>query len=188
MAPELVDLFCEEYAREANRLRRAAEACLDDMKIALAKVRREEARFIAAVRDGAPAGPLAQPMASAETEEQRLVDEICDAQEPDPVRLHPGMAQIYRRRVGDLVAALTKEDDAGMAREAIRDLIDRVVLTPDGQAKGGLRIDLEGEFARSFTPCGVCGRGRACRGCRERQNPASGRDGVWNVFGCGDRI
>ena len=147
MAPELVALFCEEYLREVNRLRREAEASLDDMNIALAKVRREQARFIAAIRDGAPAGPLAQPMASAEKEEQRLVDEIGAAQKPDPVRLHPGMAQIYRRKVGDLVAALTKEDDAGMAREAIRNLIDRVILTPDGQAKGGLRIDLEGELA-----------------------------------------
>jgi hypothetical protein len=45
MAPELVALFCEEYLREANRLRREAEASLDDMKIALAKVQREQARL-----------------------------------------------------------------------------------------------------------------------------------------------
>jgi site-specific DNA recombinase len=147
MAPELVALFCEEYLREVNRLRREAEASLDDMKIALAKVQREQARFIEAIREGAPAGPLAQPMALLEKEEQRLVEAIGDAKKPDPIRLHPGMAQIYRRRIADLVGALVEEDDSGTAREAIRSLIDRVVLTPDNAAKGGLRIDLEGELA-----------------------------------------
>jgi site-specific DNA recombinase len=42
---------------------------------------------------------------------------------------------------------LAEEDDSGAAREAIRGLIDRVVLTPDKSAKGGLSIDLEGELA-----------------------------------------
>ena len=136
--------------REANRLRREAEASLDDLKIALAKVRCEQARFIAAIRDGAPAGPLVQPMASAEKEEQRLVDGIGGAQRPDPIRLHPGMAQIYRRRVADLVRALTEEDDAGMAREAIRGLIDRVVLTPTGRAGAGFALIWKGNSPGSW--------------------------------------
>ena len=79
-------------------------------------------------------------------EEQRLVEPLRDAQEPGSVRLHPGMAQTYRRKVAGLVRALAEEDDAGTAREAIRGLIDRVVLTRQG-GEGRLRIDLEGELA-----------------------------------------
>jgi hypothetical protein len=113
-----VALFCEEYLREADRVRGEAWALPDDMRMALAKVRREQARFICGHSRGFR-GRASRAADGSEKAGQRLVAGIADAQEqePDPIRLHKVMAQIHRRKVADLVRAMTQEDDAGMARE-----------------------------------------------------------------------
>ncbi|MFN3686448.1 zinc ribbon domain-containing protein [Salinarimonas sp.] len=147
MDPALVALFCEEYTKESNRLRREASAALDTKQDRLARIRRELARFVTAIRDGAPAGPLVRPMAQLEKDEHELVAAIEAMKKPSPIRLHPGMADVYRRRIGDLVRTLAEEDEFGAAREAIRGLIERVVSTPDAEARGGLRTDLGGQLA-----------------------------------------
>lgn len=47
-----------------------------------------------------------------------------------PPLLHPGMAELYRQRVTDLAQALEHPDTRTEAAEAIRGLIDAIVLTP----------------------------------------------------------
>jgi site-specific DNA recombinase len=54
------------------------------------------------------------------------------------------MAEIYRQRVDGLQEAFAAGTERDQAHEAIRRLIDKVVLTP---AEGVLRIDLHGEAA-----------------------------------------
>ena len=55
------------------------------------------------------------------------------------------MADVYRRKVEQLADALNGDDLASCsAREALRALIERVVLTPTA---GGVTIDLIGEQA-----------------------------------------
>ena len=51
------------------------------------------------------------------------------------MRLHPSIAETYRTRVADLAHALEKPARAGEARDTLRALIDKVVLTP---VKGAL--------------------------------------------------
>ena len=64
---------------------------------------------------------------------------------PEPkVYLAPNMAEIYRERVDGLQKVLSTGGERDQAHEAIRGLIDKVVLTP---AEGVLRIDLHGEAA-----------------------------------------
>ena len=50
--------------------------------------------------------------------------------EPPPL-LHPGMAKLYRQKVSDIAQALEHPDTRTEAAEAIRGLIDEIVLTPD---------------------------------------------------------
>jgi hypothetical protein len=92
-----VALFCEEYLREADRVRGEAWALPDDMRMALAKVRREQARFICGHSRGFR-GRASRAADGSEKAGQRLVAGIADAQEqePDPIRLHKVMAQIHR--------------------------------------------------------------------------------------------
>ena len=51
-----------------------------------------------------------------------------------PVRLHPNLSEIYRRKVGDLAQTLSDEALRGPAFETIRKLISsvRVLTTPEG--------------------------------------------------------
>ncbi len=57
--------------------------------------------------------------------------------------LSPGMAEIYRARVAGLHAALNAPDADRDAVEAIRSLIEKIVLVP---VDGKLAVDLYGDI------------------------------------------
>ena len=59
--------------------------------------------------------------------------------------MHPGIAETYRRRIERLTAALAHPDDAAEAAEAIREIIDRIVITP-GPTRRDLSVTLQGEL------------------------------------------
>ena len=64
---------------------------------------------------------------------------------PDmPELLHPRMADVYREKVGSLCLALEGEESRAGAREAIRALIEAILLEPDGDQ---LKITLKGDLA-----------------------------------------
>ncbi|MDT0684499.1 hypothetical protein RM543_17600 [Roseicyclus sp. F158] len=57
---------------------------------------------------------------------------------PSPLRYHPAMAVTYRERVGALIRGLGDTDGMEEAMDALRGLVERIVLTPE--ADGGLSI------------------------------------------------
>ena len=61
-----------------------------------------------------------------------------------PELLHPCMADVYREKVGSLCLALEREESRTGAVEAIRALIEAIVLEPDGEK---LKITLKGDLA-----------------------------------------
>jgi hypothetical protein len=58
------------------------------------------------------------------------------------------MADVYRRKVEELAAALQRPDTRLEASETLRGLIDSIVLSPEG---GQLRIELRGNLAAMLT-------------------------------------
>src|SRR5262249_5135009 len=67
-----------------------------------------------------------------------------------PVRLHPNLAEIYRRKVENLRGALGREDAREEAVAILRGLIDQIRLEPvDGQ----LGIYLVGNLAAILGLC-----------------------------------
>ena len=58
----------------------------------------------------------------------------------------PGSREIYHRKVERLAEALTDPDAHRDAAEAIRDLVERVTLTP-GEKRGEMRATLHGDLA-----------------------------------------
>jgi len=65
---------------------------------------------------------------------------------PQPApRVHPNLAEVYRRKVERLEEALNEPDARAEAAEALRALIERIVLTP-GAARGEMRAELHGEL------------------------------------------
>ena len=61
-----------------------------------------------------------------------------------PEVLHPRMADVYREKVGSLCLALESEENSTGARDAIRALIEAILLEPDGDR---LNITLKGDLA-----------------------------------------
>ena len=61
-----------------------------------------------------------------------------------PELLHPRMADLYRERVGSLCSALENQESRRGAVEAIRALIETILLAPEGDE---LKITLKGDLA-----------------------------------------
>lgn len=67
-----------------------------------------------------------------------------DAADAPPPLLHPNLAVLYREKITTLAAALERPETRPEAAEAIRGLVDAIVLTP---AENELRIELKGKLA-----------------------------------------
>ena len=62
-----------------------------------------------------------------------------------PVRLHPNLAQVYRRQVEHLQDALNEPEIRDEAAQILRGLVDRVSIGP---AENGLEVEIVGEIAK----------------------------------------
>ncbi len=143
MDPALFKLFCDEFTKTANQLRgaKAAERTRKESDLRMVKSRLR--RIVDAIAQGVAALTLKDELLALETRKATLEQELADWHE-EPVRLHPNMAEVYRKQVEELAELVQLEEHKQDAFEAIRALVDRVVLSPD-QAK--LRVDLHGEIA-----------------------------------------
>ncbi len=144
MAPDLVAEFVAAFTEEWNRLLAEQGAVNATRLRELDTVRRKLAGLIDAIADGMRAPGLQQKL--DELEGRRAVLEAELARAPGtPIRLMPNLADVYRDKVAMLQEALTGADGTE-ALEAVRGLIDQVVIKP-AEAGKGLAIELIGEIA-----------------------------------------
>jgi site-specific DNA recombinase len=142
MRQDLFEDFCREYVRELNRLRMERRASLTHSRQELAAVEREIRKLIQAIKDGVSALSFKDELLSLEARKAELQSRL-DAPEM-PELLHPRMADVYREKVGNLCLSLESEESRTGAREAIRALIDAILLEADGDR---LKITLKGDLA-----------------------------------------
>jgi site-specific DNA recombinase len=142
MRRDLFEDFCREYVRELNRLRMEHRASLSHGRQELAAVEREIRRFIQAIKDGVSAFPIKDELLSLEARKAELQSRLDSPEMPE--LLHPRMADVYREKVGGLCLALESEESRTSAREAIRALIEAILLERDGER---LKITLKGDLA-----------------------------------------
>jgi site-specific DNA recombinase len=143
MHPELFKEFCAEFIKEVNRLKHDQAAQRSSLEAELTRVARRVRKIVDAIADGVPARSLKDELLGLEAREDEIKVKLAATPEPK-VYLAPNMAEIYRDRVDGLQQALAAGGEQDQACEAIRDLIDKVVLTP---VEGVLRVDLHGEVA-----------------------------------------
>jgi len=147
MDPELMAIFCEEYTREKNRLVAEKNAAIIGAKAELTKIERDIDRLVQAIMDGVPGGHVKDKIGRLEARQAELEARLDGAAE-EPVLLHPNMAEFYRQRVSRLREALTDEEYRMEATALIRELIDRIVITPvEHEGRTTLSIDLYGDIA-----------------------------------------
>ena len=150
MDPDLFKVFCEEFHREVNRLRMDDNAELIAQKADLEKVERRIHKIVEMITDDdAPIRALKDELRALEARRTQLEAVKAKAKAPKPL-LHPNLAELYRRKVSQLQAALQYPKDREEAFELIRGLIDQIVLTP---AKGQLEIEIKGQLAAILELC-----------------------------------
>ena len=108
----------------------------------LAAVEREIRKFIQAIKDGVSALSIKDELLSLEARKVELQSRLEAPEMPE--LLHPRMADMYREKVGSLCLALESEESRQGAADAIRALVETIVLEPDGDQ---LKITLKGDLA-----------------------------------------
>ena len=85
-------------------------------------------------------------MIELDARRQQLERELEHTPAPDTVVFHPSMAEAYRERVSRLIRTLGSAEGMEDAKEALRALVARIVLTPAAEGDG-LDLTLEGDLA-----------------------------------------
>ncbi|WP_287255874.1 recombinase family protein [Mesorhizobium sp.] len=140
--PDLVREFISEYQKEWNRLRREEEALRGNHVTELARVERQIANIIGAIKQGLFASSMKAELDSLEERKVDLLRSVGAVEELP--RLHPGLAGIYQRKVAELTLALNDDAVRTEAATALRSLLGAIRLIPED---GVLRIELVGELA-----------------------------------------
>jgi len=142
MRRDLFEDFCREYVRELNRLRMEHRASLSSARRELAAVDGDIRKLVQAIKDGVSALSIKGELLSLEARKAELQSRVEAPEMPE--LLHPRMADVYRAKVQNLCGALEREDSRTGAVEAIRGLVETILLEPDGER---LKITLKGDLA-----------------------------------------
>jgi site-specific DNA recombinase len=145
MMPELLDVFVKSYNAEIKLQRNDIDQERRALGKELNRVERKIAGILKAIEDGMYSASMKDRMATLEKQKSTLQHELSKP-EPTPVYIHPNLPVLYSKIVENLGEAL---DDKGIRNEAaqiIRNLVDKVVLSP-GNNPRQLNAELYGELA-----------------------------------------
>jgi hypothetical protein len=127
---DLFEEFCDEFTREMNRLRMEHRANLSTAEREIERIEGRRKKLIGMVMDGVPAAEVKDEMIANAARREELKAKLAAADAPPPL-LHPEMAGLYRQKVTALAQALEHPETRTEASEALRGLIDAIVLTPN---------------------------------------------------------
>ena len=146
LAPDLIAVFVSAFRDEARRQRDALEAEWAGHERKVAELDRKIASIFRAIEDGLYEPAMKARLTELKEERDRLKTES-SAFDPAAldVLMHPQLAEGYRRKI-ERLEQLLEGSEQDEAREIVRSMIERVVLTPrlDG---GGLDATLFGALA-----------------------------------------
>jgi site-specific DNA recombinase len=140
---DLFKEFCDEFTREMNRLRMEHRAGLSAAEREIERIEARRKKLIEMVMEGVPPSEVKDELTANASRREALTARVAAADAPPPL-LHPEMAGLYRQKVTALAEALEHPETRTEASEALRGLIDAIVLTPN---LGELQIELKGNLA-----------------------------------------
>ena len=145
MAPDLVSEFIRAFNDEINRTLRDRDHRHDGLQREQKDLERRIDTLLDAFASGALKGASVQAKLEAlEARQGKSRRNLLDLS-AEPVRLHPNLAAIYRRKVAALQDLLEKDATRTEAVEIIRTLIEQVIFRPTAEA--GLEVELVGDIA-----------------------------------------
>jgi len=145
VSPEAVETAIRNGVELVNRSNRELRARQMDDRQALAKVQRGIDAITAAVEDGLYQPSMKARLADLEQQKTQLAARLSEAPAVMP-DIHPNVAGLYARMIERLTTALEDDTTRSEAMEAIRSLIDKVVITP-GARRGEVQAELHGKLA-----------------------------------------
>ncbi|RID89671.1 recombinase family protein [Gemmobacter lutimaris] len=166
MHPELIREYIATWQQEMQKERLESLAARGEQERRLAKVLRDIENIVTAITEGMFHPSMKAKMDALEGERADLEAKLAALPEPEPVAIHPGLAETYARKVTDLAAALNDPEARPEAADLLRGLIESVTLTPDTDAPNGHVIELRGELGAILSLCGndVAANANARRG------------------------
>ncbi len=102
------------------------------------------------IEDGLYNPSMKERMAALEAGKALLQTRLEQVGIAPTIRVHPNLPAIYQTKVARLAEVLNAPDVQAEAQEIIRSLIERIVLTPDGEH---LRAELYGDLAGILAFC-----------------------------------
>ncbi len=145
MKPEMVEEFVRAYHEEINKKAADQGATRDRVEAELGKVTKKLDALIDAVASGYRSDSLQLKLDSLEEKKSALEIRLTEPA-PSPVRFHPKLPELYRKKVEYLGEALSDPTIRDEAFSILRDLIQGVVVTPG--PKRSFSVELIGEITK----------------------------------------
>lgn len=145
LAPEIAAQAVKRIQEDYNRIARERMASRTEDERQLASVRKKIGQIVTTIEDGGSRPALLTRLDELEDQKAALEARLAEPA-PSLPAIHPGLAEMYRRKVAHLETALNDPSNRVAARDAIRGLIEKVSITP-GDKRGEVNITLYGELA-----------------------------------------
>jgi site-specific DNA recombinase len=132
-----------EHAKQPNRQRHTFSQA-DHAE--LTEVKRAINNIVDAVQQqgGSTSSSLFDRLTELEVKQKMIQDRIARPAKPLP-DIPPNMDEIYHRKLDRLVDALNQPEDRAVATDCLREIIDRITITP-GSKRGVGYVTLDGEL------------------------------------------
>ena len=139
LAPDLVEAFVQEYVTEVNAANRTRGKTLAKLSQDSARNSRQISNLMEMLKEGHRSQAVVQELRGLEDRQASLSAQMTAAGKPEPVpTLHPNLPDLYRRKVEALEKALQDPSAAALAAEALRTLIDAILVHPYPHGEGRL--------------------------------------------------
>ncbi|MEQ9608374.1 MAG: recombinase family protein [Kiloniellaceae bacterium] len=144
MAPEVAADAMRAYAEATNKENHERRAGLVAAQKELVEIERKIGDLVTLAENGQGTRTLVDRLLALEARQDELTALLATppADIPD---INPAVAGIYRLKVERLAKALTHPEARDEAAEALRDIIERITLTP-GTARGAMQATLHGDL------------------------------------------
>jgi site-specific DNA recombinase len=150
--PEAIKLYVQSYNDEMKRLSVASSSTLRKLKNRLLKVEGELNRAIdAVVRSIVAPEDMRERIACLKQEKQKIEAELGRVQSSKTsVALHPTAMASYLQCVDELEEAIRANAVQGreQSKNALRELVDAVIISPPENDESGMRIEVRGYLSR----------------------------------------
>jgi DNA invertase Pin-like site-specific DNA recombinase len=144
VSADKIEAAVAAYAAHINRENREQRIQADADRRGLARIDKAVAGIMAAIEDGLYQPAMKARMAELERKRVEITARLAEAPQGIP-DIHPGIAEIYKRKVAALTETLKDPATRLDASSDIRSLVGRIVLHP-GAKRGEVHATLHGSL------------------------------------------